>query len=329
MNSAPEIDPRGRQGDRRFRYSILTLVSTVALLGWGAFVTSIDAGLAVPDWPTTMNSYNPFNPWPQWWTATPLLAEHGHRLLAMVVGALTVVLFVWTWMSESRSYVKMCALAALVLVVLQGVLGGLRVVLTSLDLAVVHALVAQLFFCTLAAITLFHSRTWSFGFASSQKASAKIRGLTIFLSTAIYIQIIFGALLRHPGTGIDFFLAITHMVWAFVVACLLVFTYTQIHIHNAQHRVLIVWANVALAILTFQVLLGITAYFVLIDEQGMLVPSNLQVSVNTIHMVTGALLLATSVVMTLIANFAPTGSFERPGSSVVRPVERQATPVAS
>ena len=65
----------------RHRFTILTALSTLVLMGWGAFVTSIEAGLAVPDWPSSYDSYDPFNPWPGWWRVTPLLAEHGHRLL--------------------------------------------------------------------------------------------------------------------------------------------------------------------------------------------------------------------------------------------------------
>src|SRR5690606_19420708 len=61
----------------RHRFSVLASATTVLLLGWGAFVTSINAGLAVPDWPSSFNSYDPFNPWPEWWKLTPVLAEHG------------------------------------------------------------------------------------------------------------------------------------------------------------------------------------------------------------------------------------------------------------
>jgi cytochrome c oxidase assembly protein subunit 15 len=64
----------------RFRFTLATIAAAVGLLAWGAFVTSIDAGLAVPDWPSSFDSYDPFNPWPNWWEVTPILAEHGHRL---------------------------------------------------------------------------------------------------------------------------------------------------------------------------------------------------------------------------------------------------------
>ena len=68
------------------RFILVTIGTAVCLIGWGGFVTSIDAGLAVPDWPTSFDSWDPLNPWPEWWTITPVLAEHGHRLLAQGLG---------------------------------------------------------------------------------------------------------------------------------------------------------------------------------------------------------------------------------------------------
>src|SRR5690554_6485033 len=134
---------QGRHVSARFWYTIALYATTVVLIGWGGFVTSIDAGLAVPDWPTSFNSYDPFNPWPEWWTLTPVLAEHGHRLLGALVGLLTIGLAVWTWRFDERRWMRRLGFGALVLVILQGTLGGLRVVFASLDLAVVHACVAQ------------------------------------------------------------------------------------------------------------------------------------------------------------------------------------------
>ena len=84
----------------RKRFTIGTFTVAIGLLAWGAFVTSINAGMAVPDWPTSFNSYDPFNPWPEWWNITPVFAEHGHRLLGALVGFLTLTLAVWTWGTE-------------------------------------------------------------------------------------------------------------------------------------------------------------------------------------------------------------------------------------
>ena len=176
----------------RFRFTLATIAAAVALLGWGAFVTSIDAGLAVPDWPSSFDSYDPFNPWPDWWTVTPILAEHGHRLLGALVGLLTLVLAVWTWRSDDRAWMRKLGFAALALVIFQGVLGGLRVVWVSLDLAVVHACVAQLFFALLAAMALFTSRTWQD--LTGGRPEIDLPRAAWLAVAAVYIQIILGAL---------------------------------------------------------------------------------------------------------------------------------------
>ncbi len=285
----------------KFSFALATVAATVVLLAWGAFVTSIDAGLAVPDWPTTMDSLNPLNPWPEWWTATPMLAEHGHRLLAMVVGLMTVSLCAVILLFDKRRFVRVAAVGAVILVILQGVLGGLRVVLISLNLAVVHACVAQLFFVLVAAIALFNSRTW---IERPKHLSAafddKVRGYSLFVFGAILIQIIFGALLRHPGSGLDTVLAITHVTWAFVVSILVIIAAVKTIYATGDDGVMRRWALVPLVLLGFQVLLGITAYFVILDEQGMTLPSNFQVITNSLHLVVGAFLLASTGMVALL-----------------------------
>lgn len=302
----------------RFRFTLLSLAAATGLLAWGAFVTSIDAGLAVPDWPTSFSSYDPFNPWPEWWRVTPVLAEHGHRLMGALVGLLTLVLAGWTWMRESRNWLRWLAVGALVLVSLQGLLGGLRVVHVSLDLAVVHACVAQLFFALLAALALFTSRSWPEMDGTADSGDPRVRVLRVAgpaAAVVVYVQIVLGALLRHPGTGIDPTLAILHMSWAFVALAAVV--YHAVLIGRTLRRTPGAQA-VRLALLLIvlgQVILGFVAYFVLLDEQGMLRPSNLQVVVNSLHLVVGASLFTTNVLGVIIAYRASRAAEARPLSA--------------
>lgn len=280
----------------RHRFTVLTAATTVLLLGWGAFVTSINAGLAVPDWPSSFNSYDPFNPWPDWWKLTPILAEHGHRLLGALVGAFTLILAVWTWFGDSRRWMKWLGVGALVLVTVQGILGGLRVVLISLDLAVVHACVAQIFFAIIIAMSLFTSRAWlqlDFGAYDSDHV-VSLRRLALLTVGVLYIQIILGALLRHPGTGIDTTLVLSHLGGAVVASAAIIVLYIHVRRHHRRSRIVSPAARVLLALLVVQFALGLTAYFVTLDDAGVLEPSNLQVIVNTAHMVTGALLMGTA-----------------------------------
>ncbi len=284
----------------RFRFSLLTVFFTVVLLTWGAVVTSIEAGLAVPDWPTTFNSVDPLNPIARWWAIPSILAEHGHRLMGLVVGASVCILAGWTLLCESRSWVKKVALVALGLVVFQGVLGGLRVVLVSLDLAIVHACVAQLFFSTLASLALFTSPTWlrASGILSEGLETTQLRRVAIMTAMAIYIQIILGALLRHPGAGENLLLATNHMLGALAVLGLILITVKRVSDLRSRSRTVNTLVYSLLGILAIQIVLGFATYFVITGdaEAGR---SLLPTIISTAHMVVGAFLLATSVLVVL------------------------------
>src|SRR5205823_11520489 len=135
-----------------------------------------------------------------------ILYEHTHRLMGTVVGALSIVLAVWAWLSESRRWVRWLAAGVLGMVIFQGVLGGLRVVLVKLDLAIVHACVAQAFFCLAALVAVVTSKWWinAPDFSHSEDASAgriliAACGLALLV---IYAQLIVGATMRHNQAGL-------------------------------------------------------------------------------------------------------------------------------
>jgi len=284
----------------RHRFTILTALSTLVLMGWGAFVTSIEAGLAVPDWPSSYDSYDPFNPWPGWWRVTPLLAEHGHRLLGMLVGFLTTILAVWTWFTESRRWLRWLAVGALALVSFQGLLGGLRVVWLSLDLAVVHAATAQLFLGLVVALGVFTSQWWlTLDAARDGPRDNRLWRLALAAPAAVWLQIILGALLRHPGTGIHPWLVGFHIAGAVLVAVVVAAFLLRVRDEFRESRVLYRGSWVLAGLVDVQLILGLTAYFVTLDDAGMLQPSNLQVAVNTAHAVVGALLMAGAVLAVL------------------------------
>ena len=280
----------------RHRFTVLTALSTLVLMGWGAFVTSIEAGLAVPDWPSSYDSYDPFNPWPGWWRVTPVLAEHGHRLLGMLVGLLTAILAVWTWFAESRRWLRWLALGALALVSFQGLLGGLRVVWLSLDLAVVHAATAQLFLGLIVALAVFTSNWWLSG---NGPRDPRLWRLSLAVPAAVWLQIILGALLRHPGTGIHPVLVGLHIGGAVLVAAVVAAFLLQVWNGFRDARPLYRGSWVLAGLVDLQLILGVTAWFVTLDDAGMLQPSNVQVVVNTAHAVIGALLMAGSVLAVL------------------------------
>ncbi|MFW5973343.1 MAG: COX15/CtaA family protein [Bacteroidota bacterium] len=283
-------------------FAAVTLLATVALVAWGAFVTSIKAGLAVPDWPTTFQSYDPFNPWPEWWKITPVLAEHGHRLLGMLVGVLTMILAGWTAWKDERRWMRVLGVAALLLVIVQGVLGGLRVVWVSLDLAMVHAAVAQIFFSLLAAIILFTSRRWldADDVLAEDATTDRIRTFSIVIVMATFVQIVIGVFLRHPGTGLEPTLAALHIAGGLTVAALIVGIFVFFRRSLREYPFVYRAAQWMLGLLFTQVLLGFIAYFVILDERGVLQPSNVQVIVNSAHLVIGAFLMASTVIFALL-----------------------------
>jgi cytochrome c oxidase assembly protein subunit 15 len=256
--------------------------------------------MAVPDWPTSFDSYDPFNPWPAWWTITPILAEHGHRLIGALVGFLALLLAVWTWRSDSRPWMRRLGFVALALVIFQGVLGGLRVVFISLDLAVVHALVAQLYFSLLASMILFVSPMWARS-ADIEPVSdvSALKSSVVATSFLVYIQIFLGALLRHPGVGIDPLFAILHLGFAFLVSAHIIRVWFRIRLTIRGEPDLIRLSGYVFVFLGLQVTLGLIAYFVILDERGIVEPSNVQVIINSAHLIVGAMLFASTVVVSL------------------------------
>src|SRR6266567_7677119 len=138
--------------------ALLTAIATFPLIFMGGLVTSHGAGMSVPDWPNSYG-YNMFLFPPRLWIGG-ILYEHTHRLMGTVVGMLSIVLTIVAWRVEPRRWVRWLATGVLGMVVLQGVLGGLRVVLVKLDLAIVHACLAQAFFCLAAFVCVVTSKWW-------------------------------------------------------------------------------------------------------------------------------------------------------------------------
>src|SRR5204863_6348580 len=198
------------------RFSQLLVGCTVILILAGSLVTSHDAGLSVPDWPTSYG-WNMFTFPPSMWVAN-ILYEHGHRLIASTVGLLTIVLVVWLWIAEPRRWVRWIGATALAAVIAQGILGGLTV-LFFLPPAVstAHAGLAEIFFCLTVAVALFTSPGWIDGEVSSRGRlvdDATLRRLATATTILIYCQILIGATMRHTGAGLaipDFPLMFGHL----------------------------------------------------------------------------------------------------------------------
>jgi cytochrome c oxidase assembly protein subunit 15 len=197
-------------------FAVLTAFFTFLLLGLGGLVTSHEAGMSVPDWPNTFH-YNLFLfPFAQW--VGGIFYEHTHRLLASAVGLMTTVLAVWLWLKDRRPWMSWLGVAAFLLVVAQGVLGGLRVTLHMDSLGIYHATIAQLFFVLTCALALFTSRWWAnlspvaavydrrqnseMSAAVADRRYKNLRRLVLATTLLIFVQLIIAAAMRHQHAGL-------------------------------------------------------------------------------------------------------------------------------
>ncbi|MBX7156795.1 MAG: COX15/CtaA family protein [Verrucomicrobiae bacterium] len=177
-----------------FWASCFVAFATLILIGAGGLVTSHNVGMSVPDWPTTYGYNMFFFPWSK--MVGGILMEHSHRLIASGVGFLTIFLAIFITIKEKRSWIKKLAWLAVLLVVLQGVLGGLRVVWMKDEIGIFHACLAQSFLVLMSLLPLFFSRTW-LDFSLEKPIAKSTFTLTAITLGLIFLQLILGAIMRH------------------------------------------------------------------------------------------------------------------------------------
>ena len=272
----------------------LTAGATFLLIVIGGIVTSTESGLAVPDWPTTFG-YNMFL-YPLSEMVGGILYEHSHRLMGSLVGLLTVGLFVFLLVKDSRKWLKWLGLAALVAVIVQGFLGGLRVTQINRNFAIVHACLAQAFFALICGIAWFTSRDWDQGFGEPLvEASQKLRRLSLITTCLIYVQLIFGAILRHTGSRLD-----AHLLFAFLVALhIFLLARRLLSVDGEPQRIGQLMPMLLLGLLAIQLMLGTGAFFAKLTAFGETFATALTVTITTAHVAVGALMLVSSFVLTL------------------------------
>jgi heme a synthase len=182
------------------RYAALTALATLGLICLGGLVTSHEAGLAVPDWPTTYGYNMFFFPISRW--TGGIFYEHTHRLWASLVGLLTVALAAWLWLKESRPWLRWMGVLAVFLVVAQGVLGGLRVVALKDEIGILHGTLAQVFLVLLASIALWTSRWWREAVLPGGADYFRLRNIFFTISALVLCQLALGATMRHQHAGL-------------------------------------------------------------------------------------------------------------------------------
>jgi cytochrome c oxidase assembly protein subunit 15 len=292
------------------RYARFLCAATFLLLVAGGLVTSTGSGLAVPDWPTSYG-YFMFS-FPLRYMVGGIFYEHGHRLIASSVGLLTIGLVVWLAMRERRAWVRRLGYVALAAVITQGVLGGITVLwFLPAPVSIAHAGLAQIFFCLTIALAVVTSPGWRDGYGDERADDDRtLRRVALAATALVYLQILLGATMRHTGAGLaipDFPLAFgrvvppewtpaiaihfAHRVGALVVAAAALAAAGHVFAHHRRRPSLVRPAAALIALVAAQITLG-----------AMTVLTKRAVDVNTAHVATGALVLATSLLLTLRAH---------------------------
>lgn len=285
--------------------AIILVAATFLLLVAGGIVTGARAGLAVVDWPNSFG-YNMFL-YPLAKMSEDIYYEHAHRLLGTLVGLATLVLAIRVFRHDRRPWLKGFAAGALVLVIAQGFLGGMRVtgrptlstspeeMAPSLLLALVHGVVAQLFFGMTVALAVFLSARWIESSAQIAKRSAAAdRSLSVPLLLLLVVQIATGAVERHFAGGLHLHigLAVVVLVFGAVSGARAWGLYADV---PALRRTGLLF----IALLGVQIVLGFTALVAvnLSPEAGP--PSAADIAITTAHQAVGAALLAHAVLLFL------------------------------
>jgi len=284
------------------RFAVFTACCTFCLLIAGALVTSRDAGLSVPDWPLAYGRVVP-----------PLVGgivyEYFHRVIATFVGCLTIILTVWLFLREPRRWVRFVGAAALGTVIAQGLLGGMTVLFFQPPaVSTAHATLAQLFFCLTVSLAVFTGRWWQSDLVGvGSPNAARIQSLAQWTVVAVFLQLILGAAFRHRAFGL-----IPHVIGAAIVAVLILWLASALHRNFPTVRELRGCARALQILIVAQLLLGALAWWSLGYAATFPQPVLITVVLTVSHVVTGALVLACTLVTALICR-----RLLRPAANVV------------
>jgi heme a synthase len=289
-------------------FSAVVAAATALLILAGGLVTSTGSGLSVPDWPTTYGWF--MFTFPLEKMVGGIRYEHTHRLIASTVGMLICVLAFWLWRTEPRRWVRRLGYLAVAAVTTQGILGGITVLwFLPAPISIAHAGLAQLVFCVTVAIALATSGGWKRGYGRPVDDDT-LRRLTVATTALIYAQVLVGATMRHTGAGLaipDFPLVFggvlppywttplaihyAHRLGAIVLTTLVLATIGYVFARHRGRPELLRPASLLVVVVIVQVTLG--ALTVLTGKEYL---------VNSLHVLGGALVLVTSLVLTLRAH---------------------------
>jgi cytochrome c oxidase assembly protein subunit 15 len=299
------------------RLALVLVGVTFPLIWIGGLVTTYDAGMAVPDWPTTYGYNLWLYPW-QTWIAGPwdLFIEHGHRLWATLAGLVTIVLVLAEWRCDERRWARWLSLGALGFIIGQGILGGMRVRMDDVLFARIHGCVGPAFFALTVALAVVTSPWWrQAGYQRELPHGAALGRLALATVALAYLQLVLGSALRHmpvSATPSDFRAAALFHVLVAVALFAQIVWLTAAVLRTAGAERKLVRPAVALSLLVLvQIGLGLGTWVVkygwpiwlgggehlaafVVQAEGWW-----QAHITTAHVATGSLILAVSLVLAL------------------------------
>jgi cytochrome c oxidase assembly protein subunit 15 len=292
-----------REPDWTALFSKIAVAATFLLVVAGGLVTSQEAGLAVVDWPNTFGS-NMFL-YPLSRMTGGIYYEHAHRLFGALVGITTLALAAHLWRIDTRSWVRRLALVGVIVVVIQGILGGLRVtgqftlstspddMAPSIGLAILHGVLGQLFLALMVSLAVATSRWWGEAPPAEHRPAVATDGsIQVGLVVVLAIQLVFGAVQRHVAQGL-----LIHITLATVVTVIAIAAGGRAW--GLYHGVWPVQrlGQLLMGLVSVQVALGIAALAVTQGRAVVGSPTTIEVTIATAHQATGAALLAVSVML--------------------------------
>ncbi len=278
--------------------ALAVMAGTFLLILAGGNVTSKDAGLAVPDWPLSFGSVNP-----QGWTRQPYVRdEHGHRLIGAAVGLMVTALLGAVLIRDSRRPLKALAAALWLGIVLQGLMGGLRVTEKSVHLAMAHGVFAQVVLGMVTAVATMTSPRWRLAgtfdpvWPATCTQDRALRLYPLLAIACLFVQLVLGVILRHRGGS-----WIPHAAWAMVVMlALLAGSYAIMSHPRARHE--LSYGAISLLLTGgVQLLLGLVTLMIVVHMKDPVPATTAQAVVPTLHLGVGAALLAMSVHVAMMA----------------------------
>lgn len=282
-------------------YCVVTSLFTLFLLSAGALVTGTGSGLAVPDWPLSFGQLFP-----------PMIGgvfyEHGHRMVAGTTALLTLGMAGILHSRESRRAVRNLGFLAVLIILIQATLGGLTVLLKlPKSVSISHACLGQIFFCLTVIIAVTTSPSWFRYMDKLNPSHTSLHPLALGLSILFFVQLLLGATVRHNGAGLaipdfplsfgrffppltDFSIAIhfSHRIGAFIIVGTVALLIYRV-LANTHRLDLTALTGVIATFVCIQIILG-----------ALIIWGRRPIPMTTLHLVGGAVCLASSVTLTLL-----------------------------